>query len=422
VAAVRPGVGVNDGVSEYIRRRNAGTEAYDHPLERPALQRTRGIILFQDQFNEVAMSVAGFSSPDAERMRRGFLRSHEADSIPSYWWPRFREGAASRGVNEETAQRIFRKFNGQYMFPESHAFAFGVTAYQMAWLKCYYPLEFFVGLFNEQPMGFYNLETLKEDAKRHGISILHPQVNRSAGQCAIENEVIRLGLLHVRGIGAATAETIVQEREANGPYTSLADLMERTGLQREALDSLADAGALDHLAATGAAGRRDVRWEVGLRYRPVGVQPSLRLPVGQDMVQLPAMTSWELMAGEYRTMGLHPGGHLMAYLRPRLPGVLTSEEIGALPEGAKVRVAGLVIRRQRPLAKAVFITLEDEIGHLPVVVWPQAYARYRQRLKEPVLLITGTVSRRDGTMNIVLSHAEPVLALGRFSPPAKNWG
>ena len=170
------------------------------------------------------------------------------------------------------------------------------------------------------------------------------------------------------------------------------------------------------------ADRRDTRWEVGLRYRPVDAQLTLRLPVGQDMAELPEQTAWERMESEYRTMGLHPEGHVMGHLRSQLRGVPTSEQVPLLEDGATVRVAGLVIRRQRPLGKAVFITLEDELGHIPLVVWPKVYERYREVLREPFLLATGTVSRRDGTMNIVVLHAEPLAALNVAAPKAKSWG
>jgi error-prone DNA polymerase len=169
VGAVRPGVGVNNGVQEYLARRSGKRPVeYDHPLEKRALERTLGIVFFQDQVNQLAIDVAGFTSSEADRMRRAFGRKHNQELLKQYW-QEFLDGARSKGVSEEAAEKIFRKFNGLYMFPESHAFAFGVTAYQSAWLKYYYPLEFFIGIFNQQPMGFYNLETLKEDAKRHGI-------------------------------------------------------------------------------------------------------------------------------------------------------------------------------------------------------------------------------------------------------------
>ena len=126
---------------------------------------------------------------------------------------KFFEGAAARGVSESAAEAIFKKFNGLYMFPESHAFAFGVTAYQASWLKYHYPLEFFVGLFNQQPMGFYNLETLKEDARRHGIRVLNPDINKSQSKCTIENGALRLGFLSVLGLGEAAAKAIEEGRK-----------------------------------------------------------------------------------------------------------------------------------------------------------------------------------------------------------------
>ena len=185
VGAVRPGVGVNDGVTQFIRRHDLGVPwDFDHPLERRALERTLGIILFQDQVNQVAIDVAGFSAVEADQLRRAFRRKNSQGVIDLYW-TRFRQGAMERGVPEAAAEKIFKKFNGQYMFPESHAFAFGATAYHMAWLKHYYPLEFFVAIFNQQPMGFYNLETLKEDARLHGIAVINPDINASVEKCAI---------------------------------------------------------------------------------------------------------------------------------------------------------------------------------------------------------------------------------------------
>ena len=417
VGAVRPGVGVNDGVSQFIRRRNqAEPWDYDHPLERRALERTLGIILFQDQVNHVAMDVAGFSAVEADQLRRAFIRRNNQDLI-AFYWEKFRQGAAGLGVSEDAAQKIFKKFNGHYMFPESHAFAFGATAYHMAWLKYYHPLEFFVAIFNQQPMGFYNTATLKEDARRHGITVLNPDINASMEKCIIKDESLLLGFLYVRGVGETAAEAIVQARDRGGAFASLADVMQRTGLQREAVESLVTAGALDSKVPD----RRTALWEVGLRYRPAGYQQPLPLPVEQDMPQLPQQSGWEVMVDEYHTLGLHPAGHLMARLRSSLdPGILSSQGISELADGTEVTVAGLVIRRQRPLAKAVFLTLEDEFGHVPLVVWPQVFFRYRRVIREPVLIVRGTVSRRDGTMNIVARHV--VSARGaRHLPKAKDW-
>ena len=426
VGAVRPGVGVNDGVTQFIRRRSEGiTWDYDHPLEQRALERTLGIILFQDQVNQVAIDVAGFSSLEADQLRRAFgKRNNEA--MLNHYWKRFRDGAAELGVSEGAAQRIFKKFNGHYMFPESHAFAFGATAYHMAWLKYYYPLEFFVAIFNQQPMGFYNTETLKEDAKRHGITVLNPDINHSREGCIIRNESLLLGLRYVRGMGGVAASQAVSLREQGGPFKSLAEAMERTGLQREVIENLVIAGAFDTLDVGVAeveekTGRRQALWEVGLRYQAINTQQRLPLPVEQDMAKLPEQSEWETMGEEYRILGLYPEGHLMSTARPYLRrDILSSRDIEAKADGDIVTVAGLVIRRQRPLAKAVFLTLEDEFGHIPLVVWPGEFAKYRQVIREPLLIIRGEVSRRDGTMNIVVKHVKPMPAINNL-PKAKSW-
>ena len=451
VGAVRPGVGVNDGVTLFIQRRTQDIAwDYDHPLERRALERTLGIILFQDQVNQVAMDVAGFSALEADQLRRTFGRRNN-ESLIAFQWAKFRQGAMSLGVPEAVAEKIFRKFNGQYMFPESHAFAFGVTAYHMAWLKYYYVLEFFVAIFNQQPMGFYNPETLKEDARRHGIVVQNPNINLSMEKCTIlsaresqaanmpsprpsvsllpqgeglggegnlpNSDSLLLGFLYVRGVGQAAAAQIVQAREKSGPFTSLGDAMERTGLQRDILENLVAAGAFDSLAPD----RRTALWEVGLRYRPGGYQQALPLPVEQDMAELPRQDQWELMIEEYRALGIHPGGHLMAMLRPHLgKEILNSQEVTGLADGTEVTVAGLVIRRQRPLAKAVFVTLEDEFGHIPLVVWPDVFAQYRRVISEPVLIVKGEVSCREGTMNIVAKHVKGAPGF-RHMPKAKSW-
>ena len=163
-------------------------------------------------------------------------------------------------------------------------------------------------------------------------------------------------------------------------------------------------------------------WEVGLLYRPIGVQRPLPLPVEQDMADLPLVSEWETMLGEYRTMGLHPRGHFMAYIRPWLGSEVSSSiDVSKLEDGANVTVVGLVIRRQHPGANAVFITLEDEFGHAPLVVWPNVFQRYRLVIREPVLKVRGVVSRRHGTMNVVVQHVESIRTIYDL-PKAKNWG
>lgn len=440
VGAVRPGVGVNHGVQEYLARRSGRKPVtYDCPLEKRALERTLGVVLFQDQVNQLAIDVAGFAPSEADRMRRAFGRKHNEALIEQYR-RKFIGGAGSRGVSEETAEKVFKKFNGMYMFPESHAFAFGVTAYQAAWLKLHYPLEFFVAIFNQQPMGFYNLETLKEDAKRHGIRVLNPDINKSLAKCTIEhtNEIpasfsstwvpcqvrndslqgsaLRLGFLQVSGLGSASAESIEKARR-EGHFTGVGDFLERTGVLEEVALNLAGAGAFDGIEPN----RRKVKWEIGLRYRPVNSQLPLPLPVEQDLVELKAPGDWERMREEYNVLSLFPEGHIMERLRQRLDGGFrTSRDIDRLGEGAAVMAAGLVIRRQRPQGKVVYITLEDEFGHIPCMVFGKVYERYEHKFRSPFLIIRGRLTRREGTHNVVINHVEPFNALDKV-PQSKDW-
>jgi error-prone DNA polymerase len=417
VAAVRPGVGVNGGVQEYLARRSGKNPlAYDHPLEKRALERTLGVVLFQDQVNQLAIDVAGFSPSEADRLRRAFGRKHNTELIEQYR-QKFFTGAKSRGVEAEAAGTIFKKFNGLYMFPESHAFAFGVTAYQASWLKLYYPLEFFVGIFNQQPMGFYSLETLKEDARRHHIRVLNPDINRSMAKCTIEGSALRLGLLNVLGLGEASARGIEEGRAGQGDFRSIGEFLERSGVLEAVAFNLASAGAFDSLEPN----RRKVKWEIGLRYRPVNSQLPLLLPVEQDLVELEPPGRWESMKDEYNVLNLFPAGHIMASLRPRFkPGVLCSKDIAGLSDGERITVAGLVIRRQRPHGKVVFITLEDEFGHIPLMVFPRVYERHEHVFKSPFLVVQGTLSRREGTHNVVVNRVKPFSALDK-PLQSKDW-
>jgi len=283
-------------------------------------------------------------------------------------------------------------------------------------------------LFNEQPMGFYNIETLKEDAKRHGVLILRPDANLSREQCLAEGNALRLGLLNVAGISRESAQAIVTKRDQKGPYVSIEDLMDRNDLAKEPLGNLASSGALDSLSHNS---HRAIQWEVGLRYRPrpkvksrsdkAQRQLSLSLPVAHDMVSLMEPSAWEQMIEEYRILGLHPHSHLMAYIRDYLPEVTTTDQLWGLPHGTVVQIAGLIIRRQRPRGKTYFLTLEDEFGHAPVAIWPDVYKRYRNLLREPIVKLTGTITHREGTMNVVVQSVETIEGVAPVTPNAKNW-
>jgi error-prone DNA polymerase len=403
VACVRPGVGVQGGVRTFLRRRH-GLEpvTYLHPLEEPVLARTLGVVLFQDQVNGLAMAVAGLSPAEAEELRRAFSRRHNRGLI-EYWRGRFVAGAEEKGVPREVAEAVFARFSGEYMFPEGHAVAFAVTAYQLAWLKRHYPAEFYCSLLNAQPMGFYDLETVKEDARRHGVSFLPPHVNASAVRCRVEGEgTVRLGLAFVRGLGEELARRVVEERGRGGPYRDVWDLAGRTGLPQGALVALADAGALDGLSPSRATARAQAVLAPPLRG---GMRP---LPLLPPEVELPPFSHLEEALRELSSLSLLPGVHLLSLLRPLLPPwVMTAAEASRLPHGTRAAVAGRVIRRQRPAStRALFLSLEDETGDISCLVTPRAWERLRAVLVRPLLLVWGVIERTDGALNLRVLRAQ----------------
>ena len=421
VALIRPGVGAQgSSVSQFVERyRHGVTWEYDHPLEQRALERGYGIIVWQEQVVQLLMDVAGMTAAQADAVRRAFTKPNNQHLIAMHW-QRFLEGALRNGVPQDVAERIFSKVNGHYMFPESHSHAFAVTAYQAAWLKRYYPLEFFVTLMNNQPMGFYPIETIKQDARRFGVILLSPCVNRSEVKCIPEGGCILLGLQLIKDVGVKGAQLIVEEREANGPYTGADDLVRRTGLKPQAMLSLVQAGAFDGVTSN----RREALWDAGLSTRPSRNGLRAFPTTDQDYApELQDLSDFEKMVGEYRVMGIYPRGHVMDFVRPTLsPGVLPAIEVERAEEGTKVLVAGWPVARQHPRGHegTVFVTIEDETGDVQLIVWPKIFYQYRRHLGNQVILARGVVSRWDGTTNIVVSEVRGVNT-GVTMPNAHDW-
>ena len=421
VALIRPGVGVQgSAVSKFVDRYRHGAEwDYDHPLERRALERGCGIIVWQEQVVQLMSDVAGMTTSEADEIRRAFTRPN-SDHLIAMHRLRFLEKAVANGVPRESAERIFDKVNGHYMFPESHSHAFGVTAYQAAWLKCHHPLEFFVALMNSQPMGFYPVETIKEDARRFGVPFLNPCVNRSEVKCTPHNDSVLLSLGKVRDVGEESAKAIVEERERHGLYSGAGGLVRRTGLRPQAVHSLVMSGAFDEVTPN----RREALWDAGLPVRPPrNGQRALSISSEDNVPNLSDFTDKEKMAGEYAVMGIYPRGHVMEFVRPSLPtNVLPARDIDTLPEGTKVLVAGWPVARQHPrgMEGTVFVTIEDETGDVQLIVWPRVFARYKRELGNHVLLARGVVSRHDGTTNVTLSSVK-TLNVGTRMPAAHDW-
>jgi error-prone DNA polymerase len=424
VALVRPGPIQGKAVHPYIERRQKLREdpSYeppaDHPLLQKPLRETLGVVVFQDQVLDVAIHLAGFTVGEAEGLRRAMSRKRSHAALESYR-ERFVAGALGNGVGEETAHLVYDKLVGfsGFGFPKSHSAAFGLLAYQSAWLRHHYAQEFLAALLNAQPMGFYPPATLVRDGQRRGVETRPPDVNLSEVGCTIEDGAVRVGLKYVTGVGEDDAEAVVAAR----PYRSIRELAQRTPLSEDELRALAESGACDCFGVP----RRELLWQLGLVPRPATVAGSgggakqLALPLEPTVAtpELPEPTVWERMLADYRTTSLSVGVHPLELLRPHLPpGTLSTMELLEQPDRAQVQLAGLVVARQRPATAngVVFMLLEDEHAPVNLIVPPQVYERYRAVVRgEPLLLVRGRYEHADRNRNVLVRELASLGALAR---------
>ena len=434
VALVRPGPIVGGAVHPYIERRKALRAdpsyeiPYPDPSLEPVLRDTLGTIVFQDQVLEVAMSFAGFRAGEAEGLRRAMSRRRSEAAIRAYE-EKFVAGAVGRGAGREVAERVWSQIVGfaGFGFPKAHSAAFGLLAYQSTWLRVHYHPEFLCALLNEQPMGFYPPDSLVHEAQRIGVEVLAPCVVSSGAEYRVEkiepgapgragrlgNGAVRLGLGYVNGSKEAEARALVAARESRG-WRSLGDLAARSGASAETLGRLAWAGACDSLAEGPAAGRRrQALWQLGVTVpgTPVRDGTQLALPLEPHAgPELRALSAWERMLADYGSTGVTLREHPLELMRPALPADLrTSAELERGQHGRRVRVAGLVIARQRPAtAKGVtFMLLEDELGTINLIVPPPIHERFRLAVRaEPLVLATGRLEQREGTTNVLVDRIE----------------
>jgi len=429
VAIVRPGPIQGGAVNPYIERLQRLREdpdyavPYLHPALEPVLRDTLGTIIFQDQVLEVAIAFAGFSTGEAESLRRAMSRRRSEAAIRAHH-ERFVAGArACHGVGPETAEAIWSMIVGfsGFGFPKAHAAAFGLLAYQSTWLRVHHGPEFLCALLNEQPMGFYPPDALAHEAQRRGIELLPADVNASAVECRVEAEGrVRLGLGYVHGVRGDEVAALVAARAAGGPFTGVEDLAARAGAGRPALEQLAWSGACDALEP---GGRRAALWQLGVAApgrRAAGGATQLALPL--DLPAPPALAElggWETLLADYDTTGLTLGAHPLALLRPELPAdAVTSTVLETLPHGARVRVGGLVVARQRPgtARGVVFMLLEDEHGTINLIVPPAVYERHRPVVRtEPLVIAEGRLERfaaAGGAINVLVRSIAALAAPG----------
>jgi len=495
VAIIRPGPIQGNAVHPYLRRKQ-GLEpvTYLHPSLEPVLKDSMGVILYQEQVMRIAIEVAGFSPAESDGFRRamGTWRSNrEMEKLHQ----QFHDGCMRQpGMTEEIAEELFRQVSAfaSFGFAKSHAAAFARTAYESSFLKLFYPAQFLVGLINAQPMGFYPVEVLVNDAKRHGVAVLPVDLNASSyktttewvgqpgwvlagvagddgsfddetvhpghelpeesgiearprpvrsGSCinpgaaarekwAAESATgwgVRLGLGLVKGIGEQQAELLDRELE-HGPYVSLADVVERTGLPEETIERLIRTGALDSLGrprrellwqlrevAGATKGRMDGRTtRIGGRSPAAGRPMDLRLPA-TTAPELPAITESERLGDAYAVLGLDAKLQAVALFRDAL------DRLGAAPNAAladrrpgPVRIGGLVVTRQHPMTAkgTVFLALEDETGMVNVTLWPDTWARFRGVVRRhALLLVEGDLQRESSVVNVIATDVQPLTAV-----------
>ena len=417
VAIVRPGPIQGDMVHPYLRRRQ-GLEPVSYPSEgvKNILGKTLGIPLFQEQVMELVMH-AGYSADEADGLRRSMAAWRRGGDMEPHR-KRIRELMEKKNYSSEFIDQIFEQIKGfgSYGFPQSHAASFAKLVYASCWLKRHEPAAFACGLLNAQPMGFYSASQIVQDARRgcaerEGIEVLPVDVTCSDWDNLLEGgrawhseagpgeqPALRLGLRQVAGFSKTAAQALMAARRQR-PFSSVADLCQRAGLDGKAREALAESGALQSLVGN----RNAARWAVaGVERR----RPLLPGSPEESAVALPDAGEGEEILSDYHSTGLTLRQHPMALLREQMQRrrIIGLEALRQRPHGSGAHVAGLVTQRQRPgTAKGtIFVTLEDEHGMINVIVWPHVALRRRRALLESRLLaVRGRWERVDGVEHLI---------------------
>lgn len=438
VAIIRPGPIKGNMVEPFIARRQGKEEvAYLHPKLKPILEKTYGVVLFQEQVIEIATAVAGFTPGEADQLRRVMTHARNRKDMEDIG-REFVRKAMARGVTQEVSETIFSYIAGyaSYGFCEAHATAFANIAYKTAYLVKHYPAEFLAAILSHQPMGYYPPNTLCTEARRRGIGILPPDINRSGEAFAVEEGGIRVSLKQVKGMSESALKTILQAR-SEGAFLSLEDFCRRTAgekgatraVPRDTIKNLILCGTFDALHSNRReliwrlprvlAGRQERRNGVGLG--PDSEQVPLEIDLSASMPGNRGITDFsgaEKFLKEFEILGIMVRGHYMGLLRKRLSarGFLPSSEVKKVQPGTTVKVAGLVVRPHRPPTKSgrviVFMSLEDEDGLIDVTVFEDIYQRYGQMIfaeTVPPLAVLGKVERRGNGVSVI---AERIKELG----------
>lgn len=417
IALIRPGPMRGNMVSPFIRRHQGLEDAtYADPRLQPILEPTHGVVLYQEQVLQIAMTIAGFSAGEADQLRRA-MSDCRSDSDMRRLVEAFTERAVAQGCETQVARDIgaYLLTYAGYGFCQGHAEAFAATAYKTAYLVRHYPAYYLAALMSNQPMGFYPAHTLCVAARMRGIHVLGPDVNSSTESFTVTNggKAIRTSLRQVRHVQKLAAK-IVAQRDAGGRYRDLIDFCRRVQPSRDALEQLILSGGCDSLDSN----RRRLLWSMdpclaAAKSAPGGLFPDL--PPIAATTPVADFTLPERVRHEQAALGFTISAHPMQLLRPGLDrrGFLATSRLASLSTGTAVRVAGLVVRPQRPSTRSgkpvVFFTLEDECGLIDITVFGDVYQRDgRAIFTQPALAVAGRLARRGCGISIT---AESLSAL-----------
>ncbi|SEA23287.1 error-prone DNA polymerase [Arachidicoccus rhizosphaerae] len=426
VAIVRPGPIQGDMVHPYLRRRN-GQDPVVYPSKEleEILGRTLGVPLFQEQAMEIAIVAAGFTPAEADGLRRS-MATFKAKGKVSDWEQKLIDGMVKKGYEEGFAKRVFRQLEGfgSYGFPESHAASFALLVYISCWLKYYYPDVFAAALLNSQPMGFYQPAQIIIDARKHGVEVRHVDVNASYWDNSLEEKsgqycAMRLGFRQIKGVAENDVQLLLAARKEK--FTAITQAYD-AGVPLAAMERLADADAFRSLGLD----RRQALWEVSaLSDIPVGLFKGAGSNEKEE-VELPEMSLSEHVLQDYSSLSLSLKAHPVSFLRKELykQQILTTKELDLWPDGTPVRVAGLVLVRQRPgTAKNIcFITLEDETGTANLVVFKNKFDYYRKQiLSAKLLMVEGKLQKEGEVIHVIAEQLYDFsMLLNRMNLAANN--
>jgi error-prone DNA polymerase len=442
VAIVRPGPIQGDMVHPYLRRRQGLDQVeYPHPKLERVLAKTYGVPIFQEQVMKLAIAVADYSPGEADQLRRDMGAWRSSGRIEQHH-ERLVSRMVQKGIDAEFAERVFQQIRGfgEYGFPESHAASFALIAYVTAWLRTHQRPAFSCALLNAQPMGFYSVATLVEDARRYGVEVRPIDVRVSEWDCTLEPRTIegggggprpsdrwaiRMGLRWIKGFHQADADKLLAARAAlAGPRPGWRDLDEfvrSVGLGQKPLKLLAEAGALEGFdraprpLGDKSSTRRDAAWAVRGALARAGDRLPMRADASAHQVAFARLDRNEAIAWDYRSSFHSTRGHPMELLREQLRerGLPEAEVLAGLPNGKRVRYVGLVICRQRPgtASGVTFCTLEDETGFVNLVIWKQVFERQAILARTAVVLgVDGRIQRADGVTHLIADELwEPEL-------------